>query len=395
MIPDGTPGGSAPGESRPAVRPVFPEQPLPTAGSVLWRPAVQELARPGIDPGFIFVAQPVIAAVEDQLRSGPHQGLVGFLVGRVLTNPDTGFLYVVIGRAMPVPQLSVAGASDRDVTQSLAALQRTVQPADGELVGWYRTQPSGEPRISAADHEAHLRSFQHPWHVALVVAGGPNGLLGGLFRPAGDPGSPVPYMPFFELLEASGDQGASSPSIVSWTNYWSPNPPPRRAAGLPHIRPSGERSLRRIPIAGLDTADEDDDDPAFRRRTPRREEPNHAWRWWVAAAAAVVVATVSVEEWWLHRPETPGAVPAATVSVAVEPAVSAEPVRRAIEAYRQRASLFANRQMTCADLAPGLADVDDEWLRYIKAAPPTLDRTLATEVEGVEDDFEHTGCPRP
>jgi len=136
MIPDG--------------RKAFPEQPLPTAGSVLWRPAAQELARPEIDPSFIFVAQPVIAAVEDQLRSGPHQGLVGFLVGRVLTNPDTGFLYVVIGRAMPVPQLSVAGASDHVVTQSLAAVQRTVQPADGELVGWYRTQPSSEPRISTA-----------------------------------------------------------------------------------------------------------------------------------------------------------------------------------------------------------------------------------------------------
>jgi len=380
MIPDG--------------RQVFPEQPLPTAGSVLWRPAVQELARPEIDPGFIFVAQPVIAAVEDQLRSGPHQGLVGFLVGRVLTNPDTGFLYVVISRAMPVPQLSVAGASDRLVTQSLAAVQRTVQPADGELVGWYRTQPSGEPRISAADHEAHLRSFQHPWHVALVVAGGPTGLLGGVFRPAGDPGSPVPYMPFFELLDASTVQGASSPSIVSWINYWSPNPPPRRAAGVPPARTSGDHTLGRILIAGLVTADQDDD-PALRRRKPRRDEPNHAWRWWVAAAAAVVVATVSVEEWWLHQPERPGGVPAATASVPAEPAVSAEPVRQAIEAYRQRASLFANRQMTCADLAPGLADVDDEWLRYIKAAPPTPDQTLAKEVEGVEDDFEGTGCPRP
>jgi len=51
--------------------------------------------------------------------------------------------------------------------------------------------------------------------------------------------------------------------------------------------------------------------------------------------------------------------------------------------------------MTCADLAPGLADVDDEWLRYITAAPPTPDPTLATEVEGVEADFERSGCPRP
>jgi proteasome lid subunit RPN8/RPN11 len=388
-------------DERPAGRPVLSEEPLPTARSVLWRPAAQELARPETDPGFIFIAQRVIAAVEDQLRSGPNQGLVGFLVGRVRTNPDTGFLYLVIDRAMPVPQLSVA-ESDRVVTQSLAAVQRTVQPPDGELVGWYRTQPSGEPRISAADHEAHLRSFQRPWHVALVVAGGPADATGGLFRPAGDPGSPVPYMPFFELLEASSDQGASSPSIVSWTTYWSPNAPPRRAAELPQARTSGERtfdrrpsSARRIPIAGPDVADEDDDDPAFRRRPTRRPEPGGAWRWWIAAVALVVVATVTIEEWWLHRPATLGEVPAATVSIRAEPAVSAEPVRRAIAAYRQRAGLFANRQMTCADLAPGLADVDDEWLRYLKTAPPTSDRSVATEVEAVEAEFERTGCPRP
>jgi proteasome lid subunit RPN8/RPN11 len=386
MSPDGTPGSSAADESRPALSPGFPEQPLRTAGSVLWRPAVQELARPDIDPCFIFLAQGVIAAVEDQRRSGPHQGLVGFLVGRVLTNPETGLLYVVIDRAMPVPQLSVSGAGDRLVTQSLTAVQRTLQPADGDLVGWYHTQPSGEPRISAADHEAHLRSFPHPWHVALVVGGGPEGPQGGVFRPAGDPGSPVPYQPFFELLDPPGDGNAATPSIVFWTNYWSPNPPSRTR---------GERA--RIPIVGppFDVAVEDDDDPAFRRRKPRYHEPSGAWRWWVAAAGAVVVTTVTVEEWWLHRAALPGDVPAATVPVRAEPPVSAEPVRRAIEAYRQRTALFANSQMTCADLAPGLADVDDAWLRYIRAAPPALDRNLATNVEAVEADFERSGCPRP
>src|SRR5207245_7206094 len=158
-----------------------------------------------------------------------------------------GLLYVVIDRAMPVPQLSVAGTSERDVTQSLTAVQRIVQPADGEgeIVGWYRTQPSGEPRISAADHEAHLRSFQHPWHVALVVAGGRDRPKGGLFRPVGDPGSPVPYLPFFELPEAPGNHSASSPSVVSWTNYWSPNPPPRSGAASSHSPARSDWTLHR------------------------------------------------------------------------------------------------------------------------------------------------------
>lgn len=384
MIPD---------EGRPAIHPPFPEQPLPASGCVLWRPAVQELARPDTDPCIVFVAPRVIAAVEDQLHSGPNQGLVGFLVGRVLTNPATGFPYVVIDRAMPVPQLSVAGGSDRLVTQSLAAVQRMVQPADGgaELVGWYRTQPSGEPRISAEDHDAHVRSFPHPWHVALVVAGGRDGPKGGLFRPASDPGSPVPYLPFFELVEGSGDQNMSNSSVVSWTNYWSPNPGRRARRDLTLDRwatPAG-----RVPTRGPHSEITEQDRP-----NPRRDEPDRAWRWWVAAAVVVIVATVTVEEWWLHRESLPSEVVTATDSGGARPAgpaVTAEPVRRAIAAYRQRATLFANRQMTCADLAPGLADVDDEWLRYVRAAPPALDRTLATEVEAVEADFERTGCPRP
>ena len=395
MFPDGT--------DRPSVspvRPAFPEQPLPTAGSVLWRPAVQELSRPDTDPCFIFVAPRVLAAVEDQLRSGPGQGLVGFLVGRVLTNPDTGFLYLVLDRAMPVPQLSADGASERLLTQSLAAVQRTVQPEDGELVGWYRTQPSGEPRVSVADHEAHLRSFPHPWHVALVVAGGRDGPKGGLFRPVGDPGSPVPYLPFFELPDAPGNGGASSPSIVSWTNYGSPNPPPRpRSAAGSSSSLTRAELIRRTPPASRilmvgPEAEYEDEPRAFPRRRLRRDEPNRAWRWWVAAAAIVVVATVTVEEWWLHRPE-PNDVPAASAVVEPKPIASPDPVRRAIEAYRQRATLFGNHQMTCADLAPGLADVDDAWLQYVGASPPTPDANLATEVEGVEADFERTGCPRP
>ena len=389
MIPDGSREGPG-GPGGPAIRPPFPEQPLPATGCVPWRPAVQELAPPDTDACTILVAPQVITAVLDQLHSGPDQGLVGFLIGRVLTNPATGLLYVVIDRAMPVPRLSVAGGSDRLATQSLAAVQRSVQPGAGgeELVGWYRTQPSGEPRISPEDHDAHLRSFPQPWHVALVVAGGPplGGPKGGVFRPVGDPGSSVPYLPFFELLEPSGS------SVMTWTNYWSPNPPPRAAAAERTVgRPAA--AVRRIVIS--DAADAGDDDRTPRRRTRHRDEPDRSWRWWVAAAVVVIVATVTLEEWWLHRATLTSEVVAATDSSAAVPAVTAEPVQRAIAAYRQRANLFANQQMTCADLAPGLSDVDDEWLRYVRAAPPAFDRTLATEVAAVEADFERTGCPRP
>ena len=87
-------------------------------------------------------------------------------------------------------------------------------------------------------------------------------------------------------------------------------------------------------------------------------------------------------------------------------AVRQAAVRRAIAEYRSRESLVAKHQMTCDDLARGLADVDDQWLHYTLAAPGggsgSEDTTLATpegqlaaDVEAVEADFERSGCPRP
>src|SRR2546426_5486761 len=68
----------------------FPAEPLPTAQSVLWRPAIQELAPAEGDASPIFIAQRTLAAVEDHLVAAPHRSLLGYLVGRVLQAPDTG-----------------------------------------------------------------------------------------------------------------------------------------------------------------------------------------------------------------------------------------------------------------------------------------------------------------
>ena len=80
-------------------------------------------------------------------------------------------------------------------------------------------------------------------------------------------------------------------------------------------------------------------------------------------------------------------------------------MQRAIDSYRQREGLVAKGQMTCDDLAHGLADVDEQWLRHTLAAPPAsaLEDTtlampearLAADVDAVEADFERSGCPRP
>ena len=384
----------------------FPRQPLPTPQAVLWRPAVQELARPDDDPSLIFIAQHAIAAVEDHLVSAPHEALLGFLVGRVFETPETALPYVIVHGAVRVPQMIVNGASERVVAQALAAAQRMLPPEDGVVVGWYRSDPTGVLRISADDHQAHVRHFPRSWQFALLVTIRPSGARGGCFRPAGEAGSPAPYLPFYELLDADSFRDGWKQPRVSWSNYWSPDPAVWRVraepARPPRVTPSGRPSgaSRFIPIV---EPDDDYEAPAW--RVPRsRGSAWGTWRWWLLAAAAVVGSVALGVRLGLGppaRPESPLPEPAA---VAPE-ATAGQAVQQAITAYRQQASLFASRQGACADLARALTDVDEAWLRYTLASPPaaagdsttpaTAQSGLAADVDQVEADFERSGCPRP
>jgi len=403
MIGASPSGGSAAGDGPPAAGARFPPQPLPTAQSVLWRPAIQELAPPDADASPIFVAQRALAAVEDHLLAAPHRALLGYLVGRVLEAPDTGLSYVVAHGAVRVPQMLVDGATEQLVAESLAAAQRMLPPEDGVVVGWYRSDPTGVLKISADDHRAHVRHFHRPWQFALVVTIRPTGTRGGFFRPAGDPGSPVVYLPFYELLDAESYRDGWKHPRVSWSTYWSPDPAvwrtqaesPRPPRITPSGRPSGGRRL--APILGLES---DEDSYVAWVRPPGRG----AWGWWLLAGVLVLTAIVLGVRLGLGPgPETPTAAPEALPSDTAPGAVQA--VRRAIDSYRQREGLVAKGQMTCDDLAHGLADVDEQWLRHTLAAPPAsaLEDTtlampearLAADVDAVEADFERSGCPRP
>src|SRR5207248_1057612 len=205
--------------------------------------------------------------------------------------------------------------------------QRMLPPEDGVVVGWYRSDPTGVLKISPDDHAAHVRHFPRHWQVALLVTVRPGGTRGGCFRPAGDAGSPSPYLPFYELLEP-----------------------------------------------------DDFDDPAWRLpRGPGRVWG--AWRWWLLAAGAVTGAVALGVRLGLgpSAPPLPAIAPAPPAATAV---------RQAIAAYR--------RQAGCGDLARGLSDVDEAWLRYTLASPSVAaSDSLAADVDQVEGDFERSGCPRP
>jgi len=357
---------------------------------------VQELARPDDDPSLIFIAQRALAAVEDHLVSAPHEALLGFLVGRVFETPETGMPYVIVHGAVRVPQMIVDGASERVVAQALAAAQRMLPPEDGVVVGWYRSDPTGVLKISADDHLAHVRHFPGPWQVVLLMTIRPSGARGGCFRPAGEPGSPAPYLPFYELLDAENFRDGWKQPRVTWSNYWSPDPAVWRVrsepARPPRVTPSGRPSGagRFIPIVEPDEYD----DPAW--RGPRRRESG-AWRWWLLALAAVTGAVaLGVRLGLAPSQATESPLPQAAASASSPQASAADSVRQVIAGYREQASLFAARRTACADLARGLTAVDEAWLHYTLAAPAAAGGDgLAADVDQVEADFERSGCPRP
>ncbi|HYL56293.1 MAG TPA: hypothetical protein VEU73_12040 [Gemmatimonadales bacterium] len=393
-------------------QPGFPQQAMPTAQSVLWRPAIQELARPDTDLSPIFIAQRALAAVEDHLHSAPRQALLGFLVGRVFE--DAGQPYLVVHGAIRVPQVIVGGATESVVAPSLAAAQRVIRPEDGVVVGWYKSDPGGTVELSPQDHAAHVRHFHEPWQVALVVTPGPpQSSRGGLFRPTGDPGSSTPYLSFYELLDAETFRDGWKQPRLFWINYWSPDPAvwrvtrattPRPARLTPFQTPPGSR---RSGPAVLPGDERDDSGPRWRGL------PRIPWQWGAAAVvalAAVVGAVLLGIRIGLGTASAPTATPAAPVGAAdttparSPDAAAMDPVRRAIDGYRARAKLFGSHQTTCDDLARAFADVDEQWLHYTLAAPQTApeDTTTATpqgrlaaDVDEVESDFERSGCPRP
>src|SRR5467141_1521547 len=345
MSPQGPPGDRAADEGSRAAGARFPAQPCPTAQSVLWRPAVQELARPDSDATLIFVAQRALAAVEDHLLSAPQQALLGYLIGRLFESPGSGLPYLVVHGAVRVPQMIVADASDRVVAQSLGAVQRMLPPEVGVVVGWYRSDPTGALKISASDHAAHTHHFPRPWQIALLLTSGPAAARGGFFRPAGDPGSPAPYLPFYELLEPeSYRDGAKSPR-VSWSTYWSPDAAVWRAraepARPPRLTPSGRPSGARRTVPLLLDEDSDRRPGSRARHTGRARGP---WGWWIVACGAIVGAVALGVRLGL-RPVTPagpavevGAPPAPPAPPAPAPEiVAATAARRAIDAYRLRA----------------------------------------------------------
>jgi hypothetical protein len=79
-------------------------------------------------------------------------------------------------------------------------------------------------------------------------------------------------------------------------------------------------------------------------------------------------------------------------------------VTTAVGNYGERAQLFAGKQIACGGLTAGLVAIEDLWKAYniqrrkLKGLDPartTRDRATSAGVDGVESQFDRSGCARP
>src|SRR5258705_533103 len=232
--------------------PSYAERPIPLAAALRWIPAGQTS---GVDPVHpILVAGSALAAVQEKANAPADvTASFGFLVGDVYIAPETHLPYVVVdaavhgGWSMPGDQMKSA------LLEARAIAEEDVKRDGGHIVGWYQTHAGADSRLSVADVEAHLACFDHPWAVALVVAGRP-GLAGGVFRVESKAARWNQYLPFYELLEGESLlPGGRKVTRLAWQNYCAPG---LAFPATQHARPSAPSGGGRVVLLddGLDEA---------------------------------------------------------------------------------------------------------------------------------------------
>jgi hypothetical protein len=328
--------------------------------SIHWTPTGSGHASVPDEPP-IFITQDVLAAVQRHLDTAPDQNLLGFLVGELVPDDADGAGYCLIDSTIRVPLRLEGGDTAEAVSRVWGAVMREVRAGDGELVGWYRTRATGGAVLTPQDVAAHARFFRQPWHVALVVAGAGEVTSAGVFRAArGDDWDSRPE-PFHEVL---ADQGSTRG--IGWDGYV------RADGGTPFVlppeafeepRPRGRRAI----VSAIATVA-------------------------VAAIALLLYAAGRLSRSYLEANVLPEPVAPAALAPTVVPGGN---VRTALQAYHARARLFDDGRMTCADLARGLALVEERFLAYAASREGTRDEALLDDVRVVDGHFEESGCPRP
>jgi hypothetical protein len=356
----------------------------------------------------MFFAQHTLRKIHDRLATMPNGLGIGLLAGRRYLDSQSGAQFVVIDGALPLPALD---AEDN----ATAALAQGIRSAGIEVVGWYRSHSFSDAALTPSDVEAQSELFGERGEASIVLVVAAGGETGAVFRQSSSPAWPVEALPLYEWLAEPAKSDGPKPTILAWRNYHAAEPLAR--FGAPIALSPGERVNNHPVLVPDGDMDEDTPAPVVAPAPATRQKRLLKPAIYVACAlgGAVLVAGMSAiissgDASSSSRGAGPNANEAASEpgTVAYAAAVldrRADTLALALTAFDDRARMFDNRQMTCAGLARGLQQMEDNWLAYNIARRETLapfdaqreerDRTLYADVRAVERRFERSGCPRP
>jgi hypothetical protein len=224
-------------------------KPFPLARSILWRPASggPPPAADLVDP--LFFGPAALAALYDHLATvaaaaeAKGGGVLGFLIGDVAEDPETGAPYFVIDACVRFKQPVFGDRTGVVVGKLWDPVQRELARSKARLLGWYHSHPPRGIELTSEDVSTHQQFFDEPWHVALVLGTLDDEPAAGFYRPGSESGTDV-YLPFYELLQEDPlAQGGNRDSAVTWTNYHAVDP----KAPAPKDRKIGPRPELSLP----------------------------------------------------------------------------------------------------------------------------------------------------
>jgi len=224
-------------------------KPFPLARSILWRPASggPPPAADLVDP--LFFGPAALAALYDHLATvaaaaeAKGGGVLGFLIGDVAEDPETGAPYFVIDACVRFKQAVFGDRTGVVVGKLWDPVQRQLARSQARLIGWYHSHPPRGIELTSEDVATHEQYFDEQWHVALVLGTLDDEPAAGFYRPGSESGTDV-CLPFYELLQEDPlAQGGKQRSSVTWKNYRAVDP----KAPAPKERKSGHRPELSLP----------------------------------------------------------------------------------------------------------------------------------------------------
>jgi proteasome lid subunit RPN8/RPN11 len=237
-------------------------KPRPLLRSVHWKPVPAPSREAGVGSYDVFIDQRVLKALHQHVwNAAPGDEPLGFLVGDLCEDPDTGRRYLIVSAAVPSRFPLSEDGPEQIQGEALVAMQLEVDRRRGVLAGWYHRHTSGPVELTAEDIRTHEQHFLEPWQIALLFVTDHAEPTGGCFRRtraglAGD----VP-LPFFEMVsnESLLPRGVRR-SHMDWQNVETADSIdldlPARPDPLPEPEPEHEPEPDSEPVPP------DDEDPS-------------------------------------------------------------------------------------------------------------------------------------